>query len=189
MPPPSHGPYLWNQLCKAVGKPPFAVRSIQKHVGLYVAPRGGLYGESYLRFLKRVISLRTFNVSFEDIADLFRKEKKIMELLHMDSLHPSPTWYLESADEESRSPGRLLLTGHDVGFPLESGVIQSNLDFSRRDAELFSGREMGEDIARVIRDYLALRDKVRRRVQAEERILEEALVWAEKVFWQRDVRG
>jgi hypothetical protein len=38
-------------------------------------------------------------------------------------------------------PSRLLLTGHDLGHPVDSPAIQTGLDFSERERELFQSSD------------------------------------------------
>jgi hypothetical protein len=183
--------YTFGELCKAVGKATTTVRNMQTALDLYVpssAPvhRGSRarrsardrYSGAYLRFLRKVIALRTFNVPMEDIHALFLKEKKILELLHFDTMTTSPTWYLDACGPGEMSENHLLLTGYNLDFPLASEAIQSNLNFGRKDAELFAGAEMGEDVRRVLRLYLKLLRKIRARIETEKPVLVHALAWA-----------
>lgn len=179
-----NGRFPFYRLCKMLGKPSGYVRVLQSALQLYLPRKGEGYTNAYAAFLERVVSLRAFSVAVEDICDLFGKEKKILELLHVDSIANSPTWYLDACDNEQPHTERhLLLTGYDLGFPLGSDVIQSNLDFGRRDDELFTRHEMGEDIRRMLRLYLKLLMRVRERVTQEKPVLERALFWSEEAFW------
>ncbi len=175
--------FSFPQLCRELGKSPLYVRTLQQKVGLFAPPRGQRLKQGYLNFLKRVISLRTFNVPLTDIAALFTKERKILEMLHFDTIHREYDWYLETANGEERTERHLLLTGQDLGFPIDAPVIQSNLDFQRREDELFGRAEMGEDVGRALESYRELYLQIRRRVQQEEQVLENALIWAEQALW------
>ena len=172
----------FRQLCEALHKGPVYIRRLQSDLGLHVARRGQSYSTSYFNFMKKIVALRTFNVRVADIVDLFQKECKILELLHVDSISNSPTWYLDACDGNGYAPGRLLLTGYDLGFPLKRGDIQWNLDFRQRDAELFAGIEMGEDVRRVIDLYVERVDAVRSRITLEVPVLVRALTWSERAF-------
>lgn len=172
----------FRKMCDELHKGPVYIRRLQSDLGLHVARRGQRYSAAYLSFMKKVVALRTFNVPIADIVDLLNKERKILELLHIDSISDSPTWYLDACDGHGYSPDRLLLTGYDVGFALLRGDIQWNLDFRSRDPELFAGTEMGEDVRRVIDLYLDRVDAVQERITRETPVLERALNWSIGAF-------
>jgi hypothetical protein len=176
--------YTLNEFCRSLGKAPPLVHQIQTGLGLHIPRRDEGYSPAYLGFMQKVVSLRTFSVPVADIADLFEKEKKILELLHVDSIADSPTWYLDACGcDDGPADNSLLLTGHNLGFPITAEVIQSNLDFRERDPELFTSREMGEDIRRVLKLYLKLLEKIKGKVETERPILEQALAWSAQAFW------
>ena len=174
--------FSFPDLCRSLGKDAFYVKNLQRQLDLYVPSDGQGYPESYVIFMEKVIALRAFHVPANEIEELFETEKKILHLLHVDSLSPSPTWYLDlcsSADLEA-SCGQLLLSGYKLGFAMDAGAIQHTLDFGGRDAELFKGSEMGEDVRRVLAKYVGLLDGVRGRIEKEKPILENALLWARR---------
>ena len=176
--------FTFNEFCKAAGKPAPLIHSLQTNLDLYVPGKQDGYTEAYLIFMEKVVAMRTFSVPVDEIADLFRKEKKILELLHVDTITDSPTWYLDACKrEDGRSDSRLLLTGHDLGFPIAAKTIQSNLDFGDRDPELFNSREMGEDVCKILRMYLKLLEKIKSRIRTEKPVIERALFWSEEVFF------
>ena len=117
-----------------------------------------------------------------EIADLFTKEQIVLRLLKIDAFGASPTWYLEQCDNKGHKERRLLLTGYDVGFPIDSKVIQPNLDFGIRKKELFSGKEMGEDVRRALDSYLRLLAKIMARVDQERPVLKQSLQWAKEIL-------
>jgi len=171
-----------SECCKICGKSHIYVRNLQKAMELPILGKGSLYPRTYLHFLQRVIALRTFSVSLEDISDLFVKEKNILRLLKMDSLVNSPTWYLDQCGDKGDSDCHLLLTGYNVGFPITQGTIQANLDFGSREKELFNGKEMGEDVRRSLDGYLKLLAEIKSRVTREKPVLQQALKWAKESF-------
>jgi len=67
-----------------------------------------------------------------------------------------------------------------VGFPIDIKVIQPNLDFGIRKKELFSDKEMGEDVRRALDSYLRLLAKIMARVDQERPVLNQALQWAKR---------
>ena len=171
-----------SRLCEILGKTQFYISNLQRALGLYVPKNGEGYSAAYVSFMEKVVALRTFNVATADIADLFTKEKRILELLKFDSLSDSPTWYLDACGTPQRSDEHLLLTGHALGFSIHSPAIQTNLDFGKRDDELFEGHEMGEDVNRAIEVYIKLAKKICTRVERETPVLRNALFWGEKAF-------
>lgn len=178
----STGPALtFSDLCMACGKSQLYVRNLQKNMGLPVQDGTRKYSTSYLRFVRKVISLRAFGVPMEDILDLFEREKSLLRLLKMDSFSDTPTWFLDNGHVNGNADSRLMLTGYDVGFPLERGFIQANLDFGRREQELFNSREMGEDAQRSLTAYLRMRERIKARVIQEKPVIEEALRWADSL--------
>ncbi len=57
--------------------------------------KGNCYSNAYLAFLRIVGYLRMLNVSEENLIKLWQLEKKLLTLLHVDSIG-SPTWFLDS---------------------------------------------------------------------------------------------
>ena len=179
--------YSFADLCRMVGKDPFYVQSLQRHLGLYVAPKDAGYSQSYLIFLEKIVSLKAFHVPQDHIRELFEMEKKILCLLHVDSLSRSPSWYLDACDgsDDDEAPAdRLWLTGHRLGFPMDAPAVQHALDFGERDAELFKGKEMGEDIGRVLNKYLHLLRGMKDHLAKEKPVIENALYWTRRFLKQ-----
>ncbi|MDA0989399.1 MAG: hypothetical protein O3A51_01435 [Verrucomicrobia bacterium] len=170
--------FTLNEMAAVLGKSPPFTRNLQSKLGLFVPSKSDGYTEAYVRFMRKVIALRTFTVPLEEIRELIQKEIKILELLNFDAIHESPVWFMCTVEPPAQSERHLLLSGHDLGFPLTSNAIQGNLDFRERDPELFGGQEMGEDVRRVLKLYYKLLQKVDARVQQEKPVLLEALDWA-----------
>lgn len=176
--------FSFRQYCAALRKPPAYVRALQSQMGLYSPTSRENYSLAYLRFMEQIVALRTFNVPVRDIADLFTTEVRILEMLHFHTLNPSKTWYLDACNGGRRSVNSLLLTGYELGFPLTGEVIQSNLNFSKDSRELFSGREMGEDVRRALDLYLSRLADIREKVRMETDVLRQALAWSREAFGQ-----
>lgn len=172
----------FSEMCKICGKSQLYVRNLQKSMGLPIPDKDSRYSTSYLYFIQKVISLRTFSVPLEDILELFAKEKSILCLLKMDALSNSPTWYLDQCAANENSDCRLLLTGYNVGFPIAGGCVQVNLDFGKREKELFNSKEMGEDVQRALASYLKLLPKIKSRIIQEKPVLEQALKWGKEAL-------
>jgi hypothetical protein len=147
-----------------------------------VPAKDSRYSSAYAQFIQTVITLLTFSVPMVEIADLFTKEQIVLRLLKVAVLCTSSTWYLDQCDNKGNRDRRLLLTGYDVGFSIDGKVIQPNLDFGVQKQELFSGREMGEDVRLALDNYLRLLEKILTRVDQERPVLDQALLWAEETL-------
>jgi hypothetical protein len=60
----------------------------------------------------------------------------------VDSLLDGELWF-ESMCVMKSGPQRLLLSGYDLGHPVDCPIVQTGLDFSDREKELFQSSEMG----------------------------------------------
>lgn len=168
-----------------LGRDTLYVGNLQRVLKLHVPGKTEGYSQAYLVFLEKVIALRALHISQETIKAVFDIEKKCLRLLHVDTLTDSPTWYLDACgngEKESDAADRLLLTGYRLGFPVDAQTVQHTLDFGDRAPELFDGEEMGEDVRRVLARYLDLVGGIRKRVEREKPVLENALYWAGRVF-------
>jgi hypothetical protein len=177
-------PQTLASVAKRCGKPVATLKGLQKSLGLHV-PEDGVYPEAYCRFLVKIVALQALHVSRAAITDIFEKERQILRLLHVDSLSSSPTWYLDAcAQPETRAAlaTRLLLSGYDLGFTLDTTALQDTLDFGSREKELFKGKEMGEDVRNLLSDYLRMLSAIRQVVSAEIPAIRNALSWASKVL-------
>jgi len=72
----------------------------------------------------------------------------------------------------------LLLTNQDLGVSLRSQTLQLGLNFEDSLPELFAGREMGEDVLRVLGEYLKDFTRVQAEMNSELRIVRAAARWA-----------
>lgn len=158
------------------------MRNLLTSLGLPVPAKDSRYSSTYAQFIQTIITLRTFSVPLGEIADLFTKEQIVLRLLKVDALGASSTWYLDQCGNNGHKERRLLLTDYDVGFPIDSKVIQPNLDFGMRKQELFTGKEMGEDVRRALDSYLHLLAKIMARVEQEQPVLNQALQWTKETL-------
>lgn len=131
---------------------------LQVRFGLPVYEGAG-YSPAYLNFLRTLVYLRTFSISEDALRDLWRIEKKLLQLLHVDSAG-SPTWFLDACGLTTHRQRRLLLTNCDIGVVVPTRVLQLSLNFADRHPEFFTGKEMGEDALRVLNQYLKLRTRM-----------------------------
>ncbi len=172
----------FSELCQGLKKPQVFVRNLQSGLDMYVAGQADRYAEPYVRFMQKIVALRTLNISVEDIRDLFIKEKRIMEMLHVDTASDSPTWYLDHCEANGHSESKLFLTSYDVGVPLYSGNVQPQLNFDGEPRELFSGPAMGENVREFCKMYWRQLEKMKRRIQDEKQVLRNALNWADRAL-------
>ena len=92
---------------------------------------GAEYSDAYLAFLQKLIYLHTLSISEETLRDLWHIEKKLLQLLHVDSTG-SPTWFLDACGITTDSKRRLLLTNYDLGVDVPTKNLQLGLDFADR---------------------------------------------------------
>ncbi len=139
--------------------------------------KGAGYSGAYLAFLRNIVFLRLLNVSEESLRDLWHLEKKLLQLLHVDSTG-SPTWFLDACGQTANRGRRLLLSNYDLGVPLPSRIVQLGLNFSETLPELFAGKEMGEDALRVLAEYLKHDSRIRAQLADEIPLVRNAIQWA-----------
>jgi hypothetical protein len=144
------------------------------------AIKGPEYSDAYLAFLRIVVHLRILNISEESLRDLWLFEKKLLQLLYVDSTG-SPTWFLDSCGQTDRPRQRLLLSNYDLGAELPTGTLQLGLNFATDLPELFAGKDMGEDALRVLRDYLKRYTKIQTKLNAELPLVREATRWSKRL--------
>ena len=141
---------------------------------------GAKYSDAYLAFLRAIVFLRMLNVSEESLLKLWHLEKKLLTLLHVDSIG-SPTWFLDACGPTNKPRHRLLLTNFNMGFELKSHAVQLGLDFSKAAPELFEGKEMGEDALRVLAQYLKLFTRIQADMSIEIPLLQKATRWGRRL--------
>src|ERR1035437_10599621 len=103
-------------MAKLLNRSPVYLAGLQKRFELPALDGAG-YSDSYLAFLRTIVFLRLFNVSEESLRDLWHLEKKLLQLLHLDSTG-SPTCFLDACGPATHSRRRLLLTNRDMGVAL-----------------------------------------------------------------------
>jgi hypothetical protein len=166
-------------MTKALNRAPVYLAGLQKRFELPVL-EGAAYSEAYLEFLRAVIALRTCGIAEDTLLRLWHLEKKLLQLLHVDSTG-SPTWFLDSCGVTTHPKQRLLLTNHDLGVPVPSKELQLGLNFAEALPELFGGTEMGEDALRVLNEYIALHARIRTDLRTELPHVREAVKWVRRL--------
>ena len=168
--------HTFGDMARALNRSTVYLSGLQRRFKL-PAFEGAAYPPAYVAFLRAVIALRAFDIPEETLRDLWRLEKKLLQLLHVDSTGSS-TWFLDSCGATTHAGRRLLLTNHDLGVPLTGSEVQTGLNFADSLPELFAGREMGEDALRVFRECLKIRDRIRADIATELPHLRAAVKWA-----------
>lgn len=162
------------ELAEKTGQSVPFVMNLQKKFGLPVLKE---YSAGYAMLLTKLLYLSACAVPQKEITTLLSRERKLLELLKVDSLSHSPTWF-EDLCVDKFGPKRLLLSGYDLGH--RSGV-QTGLDFAERDTELFGKHEMGDDALRAFTLCMESQDTVLDRLHQELPGLTSALKWCRKV--------
>jgi hypothetical protein len=167
-----------NEIGTALNRSQLTLREMLKRFEVPLA-KEDRYSAATLAFLRTVIFLRTLNISEERLRDLWHLEKKLLQLLHVDSAG-SPTWFLDACGLTSHPRRRLLLSNFDLGFALPARAVQLGLNFAEVRAELFAGKEMGEDAIRVLGEVLKLHHAICGDLAAERVIVIAANRWARR---------
>jgi len=162
-----------SEMADRVGKSAPYVMTLQKKFGL---PSSKDYPDGYAVLVKKLIYLSICSVPDKEIKSLLSKEKKLLELLKVDSLHDGELWF-EGMCTMKHGSTRLLLTGHDLGHPVDCQTIQTGLDFSEREKELFQPLEMGASALRELQRYAEVLNKIMERIGLESPVVEAALKW------------
>ena len=151
---------------------PFIMNLQQK----FVLPSCKEYSTGYAALMKKLVFLGACSVSTKECLALLTAEKRLLELLKVDSIDPGPEWF-ENLCTMKSGPNRLLLSGYDL--ERKSGV-QPGLDFAEREKELFGHGEMGSDALRALKLYHQAANAVRGRLNRELPLLSAALKWGRK---------
>ena len=166
----------FGDMAKALNRSTVYLSGLQKRFELPTL-EGAAYSDAYVAFLRGVINLRTFDISEETLRDLWQLEKKLLQLLHVDSTG-SRTWFLDSCGATAHPERRLLLTNHDLGVPLTGSEVQTGLNFASSLPELFAGKEMGEDALRALNKYIPEHNRIMAALTAELPHVRTAVKWA-----------
>jgi hypothetical protein len=84
-------PHTLADIAKALNPPAVVVSGIQNRFELPAADGAG-YSYTYLAFLRTVVYLRTLGIAEETLIRLWHLERKLLQLLHVDSTG-STTWF------------------------------------------------------------------------------------------------
>jgi len=167
------------EIAKALNRPVVYLSGLQSRFELPVLEGGG-YSDAYQTFLQTVVHLRTLGIAEDRLRELWDIEKKLLQLLHADTTG-SQTWFLDSCGATTNPKQRLLLTNHDVGVVVHGTGLQLGLNFADTTPELFAGKEMGEDVLRVLQDYRKLYGRICADIKTEIPHVREAVAWARRL--------
>ena len=167
------------EMAKALNRTAVELHGLQSRFDLPV-PEGASYPAAYFAFLRTIVFLRLLGVTEQTLRELWHLEKKLLQLLHVDSTG-SPTWFLDACGQKTNLQQRLLLTNHDMGMALPSGALQLGLNFGAASPELFAGTAMGEDALRILGECGKLNEQIRNDVKSELPLLRGAIHWAARL--------
>jgi hypothetical protein len=171
--------YTLADIAKALGRPATVISGLENRFEL---PRsdGAGYSGAYLALLRTITCLRTLGITEDRLLRLWRLEKKLLQLLHVDSTG-SNTWFLDSCGATTRRERRLLLTNYDIGMAVPARALQLGLNFAAKPPEFSDGKEMGEDALRVLNEIIPVQSAIRTDVPAELPHLRETAKWAARL--------
>ena len=164
------------EVAKQIGQSVPKTLELQKKFQLQ---RASDYPLGYAILLRKLLYLFTLGVSKTDLTELFRCEKKILELLRIDSFYHDPLWF-EALCSMRVGPTRLLLSGYDLGHRPHAGTVQVELDFIERERELFAAADMGDSVLCELERYTAILERIRKRLKQEIPLHRAALAWTER---------
>jgi len=118
----------FSDLAKELNRSPVYLSGLQKRFEMPVF-EDTPYSDAYIAFLRAFIALRTLNISEDILLELWHLEKKLLQLLHVDSTG-SRTWFLDSCTAVKHPERHLLLTNYDLGIPLNASEVQTGLNFA-----------------------------------------------------------
>ena len=166
-------------MAKALNRPAVYLTSLQKRFELPVL-EGAAYSAAYFALLRKIVHLELLGISEKDLAELWKTEKHLLQLLHFDC-NGSATWFLDECTRVHHSERRLLLTNHDLGPEFSRKALQPQLDFEPKSRGLFSHKEAGDDVRRVLDRYFSLYAEIQSRAVAESAQLRNALRWFPRI--------
>ena len=167
------------EMAKALNRPVVYVTGLQKRFELPVV-KGAGYSSAYFTLLRKIVHLLHLSIPEKELVELWKTEKHLLQLLHFD-VTGSPTWYLDECGKGGHLERRLLLTHHDLGPEFSKKRLQPQLDFAPAPRGLFTSKEVGDDIRRVLETYLRLYAEIQAQAAAEAAQLRLALRWFPRI--------
>ena len=162
---------------RTVGKSVPFTMTLQRKYGLPVRED---YSEGYAVLAKKILYLSICSIPIKDTKALLGIERRLLELLKVDSLYDSADWF-ESLCTMKSGPTRLLLTGYDIGHAIFGNTVQTGLDFSERESELFDDHEMGSDALLALNRYAKILAPIHRHLSRELPLIQQAEKWCRRL--------
>ena len=166
-------------MAKALNRPAVYLTSLQKRFELPVL-EGAAYPPAYFALLRKIVHLELLGIPEKNLVELWKTEKHLLQLLHFDG-SGSATWFLDECTHVHHPERRLLLTNHDLGPEFSHRALQPQLDFEPKSRGLFSHKEVGDDVRRVMDRYQALFADLQDQAAAEVQQLRHALRWFPRI--------
>lgn len=163
------------EMAKALNRPAVYLMHLQRRFELPVL-EGAAYKAAYFAFLRKIVYLRALAVSEDLLVDLWKTEKHLLQLLHFAE-GGSRTWFLDDCTKSGHLDRRLLLTHHDMGPEFANRMLQPHLDFDPAASGLFTHREVGDDVLRVLARYRKLAKDILSAAESEAPVLRAGLHW------------
>ena len=167
------------EMAKALNRPAVYLISLQKRFELPVL-EGSTYSPAYFALLRKIVHLELLGIPEKDLVELWKTEKHLLQLLHFDC-NGSITWFLDECTRVHNPERRLLLTNHDLGPEFSRKALQPQLDFEPKTRGLFSHKEAGDDVRRVLDRYQALFADLQDQAATEAEQLRHALRWFPRI--------
>ncbi len=164
-------------LAEAVDRSVPFVMNVQKKFGLQTLLH---YSDGYAALMKKLVWLSLSPVPLKDIELLLNRERKLLEVLKVDSVSHESDWFERMCVMKS-GPSRLLLSGYDLKCRIDGDAVQPGLDFAERARELFEDQEMGADALTALKNYAAIFKRVRDQLAQDIPAMAASLRWVKRI--------
>lgn len=168
------------EMAQSLNRPAVVLSGLQKRFHLPVL-KGAAYFPAYFAFLRKIVHLRILGIAEADLLELWKVEKHLLQLLHLDTATGSPTWFLDECTQGRNTSRRLLLSHTDLGPGFLQETLQPHLDFAPAPRALFSHKEAGDDVIKALKRYRGLTVAIQTKANAEAAQLRHALHWFPRV--------
>jgi len=174
------GKMTLGDMAQALNRPAVVLHHLQKQFELPTY-EGAAYSPAFFALLRKIVHLTLLGISEKTLVELWKIEKHMLQMLHLDTATGSPTWYLDECAHTRHSERRLLLTHCDLGPEFIKKMLQPSLDFAKAPRGLFSHKETGEDVLRDLARYHKLYAEIQSTALAEASQLRNALRWFPRI--------
>jgi len=164
-------------LAEAAGRSVPYVMNIQKKFGMRQMLN---YPEGHAALLTKLVRLSLCSVPQKDIELLLARERKLLEMLKVDSVSEDSDWF-ERLCTMKTGPTRLLLSGYDLKCRIDGNAVQPGLDFAERTRELFTEKELASDALTALRNYAAIFRKIQGQLIQDLPAMAASVNWARRI--------